>query len=83
MEFTLFRKQVDKIIVDAERHRRTPRLSAISGKAIRVWVAVFFGLWPIQCATLAEISDAAFTVSSKIETESVNSFLQSLNRDTR
>ena len=25
-------------IVDAERHRRTPRLSAISGKAIRVWV---------------------------------------------
>ena len=25
-------------IVDAERHRRTPRLSAISGKAIRAWV---------------------------------------------
>ena len=23
-----------KVIVDAERHRRTPRLSAISGKAI-------------------------------------------------
>ena len=32
-----------KIIVDAERHRRTPRLSAISGKGIDVWVAVFMG----------------------------------------
>ena len=42
------------IIVDAERHRRTPRLSAISGKAIDVWVVVFYGLWPIQCATLAD-----------------------------
>ena len=29
--------------LDAERHRRTPRLSAISGKAIRVWAAGFFG----------------------------------------
>ena len=28
--------------LDAERHRRTPRLSAISGKAIRVWAAGFF-----------------------------------------
>ena len=55
-----------KIIVDAERHRRTPRLSAISGKAIDVWGAVFYGLWPIQCATLAEIGDAAITVLSKI-----------------
>ena len=33
--------------LDAERHRRTPRLSAISGKAIDVCVAVFYGLWPI------------------------------------
>ena len=29
--------------LDAERHRRTPRLSAISGKAIRVGAAGFFG----------------------------------------
>ena len=56
-----------KSIVDAERHRRTPRLAAISGKAIRVWVAGFYGLWPIQCATLAEIGDAAITVLSKSE----------------
>ena len=60
-----------KCIVDAERHRRTPRLSAISGKAIDVWVAVFYGLWPIQCATLAEIGDAAITVLSKIGIEKV------------
>ena len=30
-------KGTPKVIVDAERHRRTPRLSAISGKAIRAW----------------------------------------------
>ena len=58
-------------IADAERHRRTPRLSAISGKAIDVWGAVFYGLWPIQCATLAEIGDAAITVLSKIGIEKV------------
>ena len=58
--------KIENFIVDAERHRRTPRLSAISGKAIDVWVAVFYGLWPIQCATLAEIGDAAITVLSKI-----------------
>ena len=54
--------------LDAERHRRTPRLSAISGKAIDVWVAVLYGLWPIQCATLAEIGDAAITVLSNFGT---------------
>ena len=63
-----------KSVVDAERHRRTPRLSAISGKAIDVWVAVFYGLWPIQCATLAEIGDAAITVLSKIGVEKVKQF---------
>ena len=63
-----------KSIVDAERHRRTPRLSAISGKAIDVWVAVFYGLWPIQCATLAEIGDAAITILSNFLTEKVNEF---------
>ena len=62
------------VIVDAERHRRTPRLSAISGKAIDVWGAVFYGLWPIQCATLAEIGDAAITVLSKIGIEKVKQF---------
>ena len=30
-------------IQDAERHRRTPRLAAISGKAIRLLAAGFFG----------------------------------------
>ena len=29
------------VIADAERHRRTPRLSAISEKAIDVWAAGF------------------------------------------
>ena len=33
--------KIEKFIQDAERHRRTPRLSAISGKAIDVWVAAF------------------------------------------
>ena len=27
--------------IDAERHRRTPRLSAISGKMVDVWAAGF------------------------------------------
>ena len=36
--------KIENFIVDAERHRRTPRLSAISGKAIRVWAAGFFGI---------------------------------------
>ena len=67
-------KGISKVIVDAERHRRTPRLSAISGKAIDVWVAVFYGLWPIQCATLAEIGDAAITVLSKIGIGKVKQF---------
>ena len=31
-------EKAPKIIVDAERHRRTPRLSAISGKTIYVRV---------------------------------------------
>ena len=35
--------KIKKFIVDAERHRRTPRLAAISGKAIRVWNVGFFG----------------------------------------
>ena len=30
-----------KVIEDAERHRRTPRPTAISGKAMRAWVAGF------------------------------------------
>ena len=67
----------DKImnfIVDAERHRRTPRLSAISGKAIDLCDAVCFGLWPIQCATLAEIGDAAITVLSNFGTEKLKQF---------
>ena len=60
--------------LDAERHRRTPRLSAISGKAIDLCDAVCFGLWPIQCATLAEIGDAAFTVLLHFLTEKVKQF---------
>ena len=36
-------KWASKVSLDAERHRRTPRLSAISGKAIRAWAAGFFG----------------------------------------
>ena len=66
--------KIRNFIVDAERHRRTPRLSAISGKAIDVCVAVFYGLWPIQCATLAEIGDAAITVLTKIGIEKVKQF---------
>ena len=57
-------KGMQKVSLDAERHRRTPRLSAISGKAIDVCVAVSVGLWPIQCATLAETGDAALTILS-------------------
>ena len=57
--------KIKNFIVDAERHRRTPRLSAISGKAIDVCVAVFFGPWPIQCATLAGMGDAAFNILPK------------------
>ena len=57
-------KEMAKVSLDAERHRRTPRLSAISGKAIDVWVAVFYGLWPIQCATLAEIGDAGIRITT-------------------
>ena len=34
-------KWLPKSIEHAERHRRTPRLTAISGKAMRAWVAVF------------------------------------------
>ena len=69
---------MEKVSLDAERHRRTPRLSAISGKAIDVWVAVFYKLWPIQCVTLAEIGDAAFTILSKIGTEKVKQSYQKL-----
>ena len=39
----MLEKVMQHISLDAERHRRTPRLSAISGKAIRVWAAGFFG----------------------------------------
>ena len=47
------------ILTEEDRKvERTPRLAAISGKAIDVWVAVFYKPWPIQCATLAEIGDA-------------------------
>ena len=56
------------VIVDAERHRRTPRLSAISGKAIRAWAGGFFGAvadsmrdagrnlatLPLQCYQMSE-----------------------------
>ena len=35
--------KIENFIQDAERHRRTPRLAAISGKAIDAWVAGFFG----------------------------------------
>ena len=66
--------KIKNFILDAERHRRTPRLSAISGKAIDVWVAVFYGLWPIQCATLAEIGDAAITLLSNFGIEKVKLF---------
>ena len=52
---SMLEKGMQKVSLDAERHRRTPRLSAISGKVIDVWGAVFLGLWPIQCATLADI----------------------------
>ena len=34
-------KWLPKAIEHAERHRRTPRLTAISGKAMRAWVAGF------------------------------------------
>jgi len=36
-------QKVETRSLDAERHRRTPRLWEISGKAIRVWAAGFFG----------------------------------------
>ena len=39
-----------------------------------MWVAVFYKLWPIRCATLAEIGDAAITVLSKIGIEKVKQF---------
>ena len=41
--FSQIMKKLGISSLDAERHRRTPRLSAISGKAIRVWAAGFFG----------------------------------------
>ena len=41
-------------ILDAERHRRTPRLSATWGR--RGCTRVLDGRWPLQCATLAETS---------------------------
>ena len=40
---SMLEKGMPKVSLDAERHRRTPRLSAISGKAIRVWAAGFLG----------------------------------------
>ena len=33
--------KIKNFIQDAERHRRTPRLSAISGKMVDVWAAGF------------------------------------------
>ena len=33
--------KIENFIQDAERHRRTPRLSAISGKMVDVWAAGF------------------------------------------
>ena len=36
-------QKVETRSLDAERHRRTPRLWEISAKAIRVWAAGFFG----------------------------------------
>ena len=33
--------KIKKLIQDAERHRRTPRLPAISGKMVDVWAAGF------------------------------------------
>ena len=61
--------KIENFIQDAERHRRTPRLSAISGKMVDVWAAGFLRMWPIQCATLAEIGDAAITVLSNFGIE--------------
>ena len=37
-------KGTSKVIVDAERHRRTPRLPAISGKAIDVCFCFFWAV---------------------------------------
>ena len=34
-------EEIKNFIQDAERHRRTPRLSAISGKMVDVWAAGF------------------------------------------
>ena len=66
--------KIEHFIQDAERHRRTPRLSAISGKMVDACDAVCFWLWPIQCATLAEIGDAAFTILPNSLTEKVKQF---------
>ena len=34
-------EEIENFIQDAERHRRTPRLPAISGKMVDVWAAGF------------------------------------------
>ena len=39
--WNLMKNGHQKVIQHAERHRRTPRLTAISGKAMRAWVAGF------------------------------------------
>ena len=48
-------KWLPKVIVDAERHRRTPRPWATSGRLIYERMLAWRG--PIQCATLAETGD--------------------------
>ena len=52
---------MQKAIVDAERPRRTPRLWPF--QVGRFVVGCGLGLWPIQCATLADIGDAGIEIS--------------------
>ena len=77
--------KIENFIQDAERHRRTPRLSAISGKAIDVWVAVFF--WAVADSMrdagryLVDIGDAGIQISSKFKYERVKQLYANWRRN--
>ena len=79
------RKRHAKSIVDAERHRRTPRLSAISGKAIDAWVAGFFGAVAASMRDagryLVDIGDAGIQISLKFKFKRVKQLYANLSRN--
>ena len=68
-----FYDKIENLIQDAERHRRTPRLPAISGKAIDVCF-FFLGCGRFNARRWQKFGDAAITVLPNFGTKKLKQF---------